>query len=896
MRVGKAMASERRTLAILILFLVVISSAGATQFYVAPTGSDSADGSIGTPFRTIQKGMSNAQAGDTIYLRGGIYYNSTTIQPPRSGLAGQVINLWAYPGESPILDFSGQPYSSGSRGIYLSKSYWSIKGLTVRFAGDNGIYITGQHNTVEGCTLYGNKDTGLQISGGGGYNIIINSDSYDNYDSLTHGGNADGFDAKLSIGPGNEFHGCRAFDNSDDGFDMYEGQNRVIIDSCWSFHNGYNLWGDPSFQGNGNGFKLGGNYIPGPHWVAHSVAFDNSSKGFDQNHTTAGVTLYNNTSWRNVGRNFSFPETTAVGRDTLINNVSWQGSVTIERNALQITNSWQGHTVSASDFLSSDTSLARVPRNPDGSLPATDFLRLAPGSSLIDSGTIVGFPFRGSAPDLGAFESGSTVIMYPITATTGGHGTTVPSGTIAVASGDSIRFLIVPDTGYHVADVVVDGSPVGVVDAYVFPNVTSPHTIAVYFSINTYTITASAGPHGSIIPSGSVIVPYGGDTAFAINPATGYHVDSVTIDGSYAGTMRSAAFTHVTTDHSLGATFAINRYILTVTATNGTVTRNPDLAEYDTGATVQLTAVPAAGYEFLNWTGDILPAQQFDNPLTLFMDTSKAVVANFAASTHRLPVDAGWNMISLPCIVADGRKSTLFPEATSSAYFYTGSYVVEDTLQNGQGYWLKFPAADTIAIGGAALPADTIVVTAGWNMISSIASPVSSLSIVSEPPAMVTSQFIGYRETYILADTLYPGRGYWVRVSSGGNLILSASPGNLPSSARIRIVPTSELPPAHPAWEGQTTRRIPSEFGLDQNYPNPFNPATTIEYSLPVRSRVALSIYDMLGRLVATLVDGVQDAGVQTVRWDAASRPSGIYICRLTAEGFVQSRVMVLLK
>ncbi len=874
------------------------SISAAAQIYVAPTGSDSADGSIGTPFRTIQKGMSIAQVGDTIYLRDGIYYNSTTIQPPRSGVAGRPINLWAYPGEIPILDFSLQPHGTSSRGIYISKSFWSLKGLTVRYAGDNGIYITGTHNTVEGCTIFGNQDTGLQISGAGSYNVVINSDSYHNYDSATHGGNADGFDAKLNIGPGNEFHGCRSFDNSDDGFDMYEGQYRVIIDSCWAFHNGYNLWGDPSFQGNGNGFKLGGNYIPGPHWVAHSVAFDNRSKGFDQNHTTAGVTLYNNTSWRNGGPNFSFPETTAVGQDTLINNVSWQGSVTIERNALQITNSWPAHTVTGADFLSSDTSLARVSRNPDWSLPTTGFLRLADGSSLIDAGTIVGFPFRGSAPDLGAFESGSTVIRYPISATAGGHGSIVPSGTVVVDSGDNIQFIIVPDTGYHTADVVVDGGSVGVVAAYVFPNVNAPHTIAASFTINTYTITASADPNGTITPSGLVTVQYGQDTTFSMSPAPGYHVDSIVVDGAYAGNPSVYAFSAVKANHTIHASFVINRYQLIVTATNGSVTKVPDQAEYDSGSSVQLTAVPESGYQFLVWTGDIGSDQQFDNPLTLRMDTAKTVTANFAVSSHRLAVDAGWNMISLPCLVADPRAEILFPNASSSAYFYTGSYVVEDTLRNGRGYWLKFPASDTIAIGGAGLPIDTIPVSAGWNMISSIASPVSTLSIVSDPPGMVTSQFIGYRESYIFADTLLPGRGYWVRVNLTGSLILSApSPLTSPSSARIRIVHTQELPPSPPAAGGQSGgSMIPVKFGLDQNFPNPFNPTTNIRYSLPLRSHVAIRIYDMLGRLVSTLVDGVQDAGVRSVEWNASGVPSGVYICRFSFEGGVQIRSMVLLK
>jgi len=256
--------------AVLLFIVALFSGRMSGQIYVSPTGSDTSDGSIGSPFATIGKAMSVVTAGGTIYLRDGIYYNSGTLRPNKSGSAGAYINLWAYPGEHPIVDFSLEPYSSSSRGFYLSQNYWYLKGLVVRYAGDNGIYITGAHNIVEDCVIYGNKDTGLQISGGGSYIITINSDSFLNYDSLTHGGNADGFDAKLDIGPGNEFHGCRAWNNSDDGYDLYEGQYRVLFDSCWSFHNGYNLWGDLAFAGNGNGFKVGEITSP-PHIFSRAV-------------------------------------------------------------------------------------------------------------------------------------------------------------------------------------------------------------------------------------------------------------------------------------------------------------------------------------------------------------------------------------------------------------------------------------------------------------------------------------------------------------------------------------------------------------------------------------------------------------------------------------------------
>jgi photosystem II stability/assembly factor-like uncharacterized protein len=92
---------------------------------------------------------------------------------------------------------------------------------------------------------------------------------------------------------------------------------------------------------------------------------------------------------------------------------------------------------------------------------------------------------------------------------------------------------------------------------------------------------------------------------------------------------------------------------------------------------------------------------------------------------------------------------------------------------------------------------------------------------------------------------------------------------------------------------------VPTEFALLQNYPNPFNPVTRIEFHVPTRRHVALRIFDVLGREVATLVDGVRDAGKHTVVWDAQvskTAASGIYFYRLIAGEFVQVHKMLLLK
>ena len=93
---------------------------------------------------------------------------------------------------------------------------------------------------------------------------------------------------------------------------------------------------------------------------------------------------------------------------------------------------------------------------------------------------------------------------------------------------------------------------------------------------------------------------------------------------------------------------------------------------------------------------------------------------------------------------------------------------------------------------------------------------------------------------------------------------------------------------------------LPKEFVLHQNYPNPFNPSTVISYQLPVRSNVTLKIYDVLGNLLVTLVDEEKQSGKYEVEFDTSTLKhfpsSGIYFYTLSADGFISTKKMILLK
>ncbi len=400
---------------VLFVFLSVILSAGKSNsqnIFVSNSGNGANDGSITNPIASISSAIDRINLGDTIFVRDGIFLITSTININKDGEAANKIHLFAYQQEKPILDFSTLSFGSSNRGINLKGDYWYIKGISIRSAGDNGMNISGSNNIIEFCSFYENKDTGLQLSGGASNNKIINCDSYYNADPDDYE-DADGFAPKLNVGTNNYFFGCRAWQNADDGWDGYlRDSNNVstTLENCWSFSNGYLKDGSTAANSDGNGFKLGGS---DDHTLAHNftlkncLAFYNKAKGFDQNSNKGSITLYNCSAYNNVSNNYSIPNTVNTDKIvTVVNCLALGNYGSLGAFVLQQTNSWQSpFIVSSGDFVSIDTIGVHNARNFDGTLLDIDFLHLVNGSDLIDSGTKIGLPFNGSAPDLGAFES-----------------------------------------------------------------------------------------------------------------------------------------------------------------------------------------------------------------------------------------------------------------------------------------------------------------------------------------------------------------------------------------------------------------------------------------------------------------------------------------------------------
>jgi len=420
------------------LFAVLSSLVAATTYYVSPTGISTGAGSMASPY-DFTTGIGKAlTAGDSLIVRGGTY-NFTSLQTiSKSGSAVKYLQIVAYQNETPILDFRREPYNSSNQGVKLSGNYVHFKGIIIQGAGDNGLQVTGSNNIIERCTTRWNCDAGTQMKTGSN-NLILNCDSYENFDyesggiaAPDFGGNADGFADKQYTNTGtNTYKGCRSWRNGDDGWDSYEKIGNTVYDSCWCFsmtpatfdmtdHIRFKTDSASWFYqfknasgryvmknyGNGNGFKLGGNYTANNATLHNCVSVNNPVKGFDQNNNNGIMTIYNCTSYTN-GTNYGFSNST-YGTLIIKNCASLNSKGSNSFNSKSVTqayNSWNtGFTCVAADFTNLDYTQMLNDRQPDGSLPEISLLHLTPTSGLIDKGTNVGFAFYGTAPDLGAYE------------------------------------------------------------------------------------------------------------------------------------------------------------------------------------------------------------------------------------------------------------------------------------------------------------------------------------------------------------------------------------------------------------------------------------------------------------------------------------------------------------
>jgi hypothetical protein len=164
--------------------------------------------------------------------------------------------------------------------------------------------------------------------------------------------------------------------------------------------------------------------------------------------------------------------------------------------------------------------------------------------------------------------------QFTITASAGVGGSISPSGVTIVDYGGSQLFTIAPNVGYHIVDVLINGTSLGPVGSYIVSDVTGDTTISASFAFDTFTIVASNGVGGSISPSGIVSVTFGSDQSFMVLSDMGYDVTDVFVDGVSVGAVTSYVFTFVTSNHTITANFAVDsgKYYINVTSSRGSPT------------------------------------------------------------------------------------------------------------------------------------------------------------------------------------------------------------------------------------------------------------------------------------------------------------------------------------
>lgn len=394
-------------------YVVEYKTAQNNNIYVSPDGKANAAGTKEAPV-DIYTAVKTAAPGQKIILKEGTYHLSQTVKVERgiNGTADAMIYMIADPDATtrPVFDFGGN-----CAGMILAGDYWYFQGFDVTRSADaqKGIQVSGNHNTLDRIQAYRNGNTGIQISRYLGTdrfdqwpsdNLILNCSSYLNADKGYE--DADGFAAKLTVGEGNVFDGCIAAYNADDGWDLFAkvqtGSIGVItIQNCLAFKNGYVLdaEGKEINAGNGNGFKMGGDSMPGSHVLKNSIAFANKAKGIDSN-SCPDIKVYNSISYNNESYNVAFYTNTAVNtafyaegilsyktsnkvaeqykpkgtqKDSDVNNASnyyFNGTKSVNSEGKQVDDTW---------FVSLDMEAALhggITRNADGTLNMNGFLEL----------------------------------------------------------------------------------------------------------------------------------------------------------------------------------------------------------------------------------------------------------------------------------------------------------------------------------------------------------------------------------------------------------------------------------------------------------------------------------------------------------------------------------------
>jgi hypothetical protein len=475
----------------------------------------------------------------------------------------------------------------------------------------------------------------------------------------------------------------------------------------------------------------------------------------------------------------------------------------------------------------------------------------------------------------------------------------------------------------------------------------------------TFTITASAGPNGTISPNGAVVVNAGANQTFTITPNAHYHVADVLVDGVSVGAVTSYTFTNVQANHTISASFAIDTYTITASAgANGSISPSGSVT-VNYGANQSFTITPNTDYHVADVLVDGVSVGAVTSYTFTAVSANHTISASFAIDTYTITATAGANGSISP----SGAVSVSAGANQSFTITPDPGYHVADVLVDGvsvgavTSYTFTNVTANHTIDASFAIDTYTITATAGANGSISPSGAVSvsaganqSFTITPDPSYHVADVLVdgvsvgavtSYTFTNVQANHTISASfaidTYTITASVGANGSISPSGAvsvNAGASQAFTITPDTGYHVDDVLVDGASVGAVtsytftnvtadhtisasfaedsptaivadrlpaPASLAIASALPNPFTGHIDFLIGTPARARVGLTVWDGNGRRVASLPPRNVNAGYTAFAWDGVGSDgqelaSGVYILRVEAGNHSATRRIVKLR
>lgn len=387
-----------------------------------------------------------------------------------------------------------------------------------------------------------------------------------------------------------------------------------------------------------------------------------------------------------------------------------------------------------------------------------------------------------------------SVNRYIISAFADGSGTISPSGSINIAHGGNQTYTITPDSGFGVADVLVDGQSVGSNTSITFTNVTAPHTIRAIFESSHHVISATAGPNGTITPSGQTSVANGQSRSFTMTPNSGYRLADVVVDGASAGALTPYTFPEVTTDHTIEALFVADTYTIDASShEGGSISPNGHISVVGMSEK-SFTVTADVGYEIDDLIVDGVSLGAQESHTFSRINADHTIMAMFRAVNQPPTADAGPDQVvdEQALVSLNGLNSKDLDDgiATFEWRQVNGALVALSALSDEI---VTFTAPD-VDVNGEALEFELTVTDISGEMATDRC--IVNVTWVNEAPVAKTGpdQSVNEGSTVVLnaADSMDPDDGidrYQWRQVQGPEVVLLHPDSVAPSFSALDVGP-----------------------------------------------------------------------------------------------------------